>query len=299
LTYNPNHKTLVVISGPTSSGKTSLAIQTALGLQTEIISADSRQFYQEMTIGTAKPSKEELASVPHHFINSLSIADSYSAGDFEREALEKIHALFAKQDYVVMVGGSGLYIKAVTTGFDQFPDIPIEVRENLKLRLENEGLEALVADLHKLDPTYATEVDVNNSQRVIRALEIINSTGESFSALRKKQEKPRNFQIKQFAIDWPRDVLYQRINERVEQMVAAGLEKEARGLYSQKHLNALQTVGYAELFDFFDGKIDRNEAIRLIKRNTRRYAKRQLTWFRNQEQLTWLQPGDPLPTFNT
>lgn len=289
---NNNHKTLIVICGPTASGKTSLAIETALKLNTEIISADSRQFFKELSIGTAKPTDKELSLVKHHFINSLSITENYSAGDFEKDGLNLLDKLFEEKDQVVLVGGSGLYIKAICEGFDDLPKPKPGTREALNNEFETNGLASLADRLRLLDPKYSETVDLNNKQRVIRALEVIESSGQKFSELRKKSKAKRPFEIKKYAIDWPRETLYNRINERVDEMLKIGLEDEVKSLASQKELNALQTVGYSEMFDLFDQKIDREEAIRLIKRNTRRFAKRQLTWYRRDTEINWLKPGE-------
>lgn len=281
-----------MIAGPTASGKTSLAIEVANDYHTEIISADSRQLFKEMSIGTAKPTADELAQAKHHFVNHISIHDRYSAGQFEKEVLALLSDLFQENDVVVMVGGSGLYIQAVCEGFDDLPNVSNEIRESLKKRLETDGLGALVEELNRQDPVYADEVDQSNSHRVLRALEVIKQTGQPFSSFRKNQQAKRSFNIRKFAINWEREILYDRINKRVDLMIEQGLEAEAKSLHSLKQLNALQTVGYSEWFDYFDGIIDRAEAIRLIKRNSRRYAKRQMTWLRRDESVKWIKPGE-------
>ncbi len=283
-------KFLIVVGGATASGKTSLAIQLAQHFNTSIISADSRQFFKEMTIGTAKPTAEELAEAPHYFINNLSIQTEYSVGKYEREAIEVLEKLFQEKDVVIMVGGSGLYIKAVCEGLDYFPAVPDYIRQDLITLFENEGIEPLQKELAAVDPTYFKTVDQQNPQRLIRALEIYRTTGQTFSSFRKATKVERPFQSIKLALDWDREVLYNRINQRVDQMLDLGLEEEARQFYSQKALNSLQTVGYQEWFDCFDGKIDQAEAIRLIKRNTRRYAKRQLTWLRREGDFHYVQP---------
>jgi len=288
-------KQLIVIGGATASGKTTLAIEQALAHNTEIISADSRQFYKEMAIGTAKPSPEELARVKHHFVNSLSIEQSYSSGEFEKDALKKIAKLHEDHDTVVMVGGSGLYIKAVCEGFDTFPEIPPGIRDQLKTRFEKEGKTPLLEELKKLDPEYAKTVDEDNPQRIIRALEVCQSSGQPFSTFLNQEKPKRPFESIIYCIDWPREELYDRINKRVDLMFDQGLLEEARGLHSKEALNALQTVGYQELFSFFNKEIDLEEAKRLIKRNSRRYAKRQLTWFRRNKDVIWVKPGSDLP----
>ena len=281
-------KKLLVIAGPTASGKTALGIRLAQHYQTEILSADSRQFYQEMEIGTAKPSAEERAAVPHHFIDSLSIQQDYNIGDFERDALAFLDRFYKQQDLALMVGGSGLYIKAVCEGLDTFPAVAVGVRENLMQVLEEQGIEALQQELAVVDPVYYAKVDRANPHRLIRALEICRSTGQAFSSFQGKERRPRPFQPLTIAIQWERAVLYDRINKRVDQMIEQGLIAEAQQLYPYQHLNALQTVGYKELFDHFNGLTDLPTAIELIKRNTRRYAKRQLTWLRKQEQVHWV-----------
>lgn len=288
-------KQLIVVCGATASGKTSLAINLAIKHNTEIISADSRQFFREMNIGTAKPSTLELAQVPHHFINSLSIHQEYSAGEFEKDALQVLRQLFKTHDTVILVGGSGLYIDAVCRGFDDLPKSKI-ARELLQNQLDKQGLQSLVDELHQVDSSYAQILDTSNKQRVIRALEVYRASGKPYSTFIKKQKENRPFAIQYIGIEWERQQLYKRINTRVDDMMANGLEEEARSLYSLRQLNSLQTVGYQEFFDYFDKKITKEEAIRLIKRNSRRYAKRQLTWFRKYEQMIWCKPGEfPIP----
>lgn len=281
-------KELIVVCGPAASGKTKLGIDLAQKHQTEIISADSRQFYKEMSIGTAKPTPAELSQVKHHFIDSLSIQQDYNAGQFEKDGLACLQNLFQKHDKVVCVGGSGLYIQALCEGFDDLPDVSPETRQQLKAELEKFGLEKLVHELLKKDELYALKVNQKNPQRVIRALEIIRTTGKTFTSFRQKNVDKRPFQVSKIGIDWDREKLYERINLRVDLMLKEGLEEEVKALYPFKHLNALQTVGYTEFFDYFDGKISKQEAIRLIKRNSRRYAKRQLTWFKRDETTTWI-----------
>jgi len=285
-------KTLIVIAGPTASGKTTLGITVANHFRTEILSADSRQVFKEINIGTAKPTPEELNQAKHHFVNHVSIHEEYSAGQFEREALLLLTNLFEVKDTVVLVGGSGLYIQAVCEGFDELPTISGGIRERLQKRVRDEGLESLVRELIDKDPEYAKQVDLANPQRLMRALEIIQQTGKTYSSFRVKKQIERPFTIKKFAIEWEREELYNRINQRVDAMIDQGLEEEARAFYPLKHLNALQTVGYSEWFSYFDGSIDREEAIRLIKRNTRRFAKRQLTWLRRDNSIVWVEPGE-------
>ncbi|NNE03157.1 MAG: tRNA (adenosine(37)-N6)-dimethylallyltransferase MiaA, partial [Eudoraea sp.] len=271
-------KTLIVVIGPTGIGKTSLAIKLAKHYQTSIISADSRQFYKEMSIGTAVPTKEELTTVPHHFIQHKSILESYTVGDFEREALEVLQSLFKTTDIVIMAGGSGLYIDAVVHGLDIFPPVDEEVRQKLNKELEDSGLEGLQAQLKKLDPIYYGKVDLFNSHRVIRALEVCLSSGKPYSSFLNKNKSPRNFKTIILGITAPRNVVYERINTRVDTMMEEGLLIEVKGLTAYTHLNALQTVGYKELFRFLKGDCTLDEAIEEIKKNTRRFAKRQGTW---------------------
>lgn len=285
-------KFLIVIVGPTAVGKTSLCIDLAHELGTEIISADSRQFFREMEIGTAKPSEEELQQVTHHFVNSHSIHDKFNAGDFEREALQKIEELFQYKDCLIMTGGSGLYINAVTEGMADIPEVSLSIRKELNDRLNKEGLDVLAEELRKLDPEYYDVVDLKNPQRVTRALEVCIGTGERYSELRKNSKKKRDFGVIKIGLDRPREELYARINERMDLMIDQGLFEEARELYPYKDHYALQTVGYKEIFDFFDGVYDREEAVRLLKRNSRRYAKRQMTWFGKDQEITWFHPDD-------
>lgn len=285
-------KFLIVIVGPTAVGKTSLCIDIARELDTEIISADSRQFFREMEIGTAKPSEKELQQVKHHFVNSHSIHDKFTAGDFEREALQRIDELFADKRCLIMTGGSGLYINAVTEGMADIPEVDLAIREDLNDRLEKEGLAVLVEELKRLDPEYYEVVDLKNPQRITRALEVCIGTGEKYSELRKNSKKERDFEVIKIGLNRPREELYARINERMDLMIGQGLFDEARALYPYKDHYALQTVGYKEIFDFFDGAYDREEAVRLLKRNSRRYAKRQMTWFGKDQDISWFHPDD-------
>ena len=284
-------KYLIVIVGPTASGKTALSIELAKHFDAEILSCDSRQFYREMTIGTAKPDAEELAAVAHHFVDNLSIEQDYNAGDFERDAMAFLEAYYIKKDVAIMVGGSGLYIRALCDGVDYFPEVDRGIRERLSQELEAGGLEGLQEELKASDPVYYTKVDLQNPHRVIRALEICRGTGEAFSSFQEKNKVERPFKIIKIGIDWLRAELYARINLRVDLMLEAGLLEEARSLYPQRHLNALQTVGYREFFDHFDGLTTLDEAVELLKRNTRRYAKRQMTWFRKEKDLIWVKAG--------
>jgi len=283
-------KTLIIIAGPTAAGKTALAIQIAKHFQTEIISADSRQFYREMNIGTAKPSKEELAAVRHHLIDSHSIKDTFSVGDFEKEVINLLEQLFKVHDQVILVGGSGLFINAVCNGFDELPVASEETRTSLNQLFAEKGIEYLQQKLKEVDPVYYSEVDTNNPQRLIRALEVFESTGNPFSSYHTRTAKQRNFNIIKLATSPEREKLYKQINLRVDQMVENGLFEEVEKLSEYKHLNALNTVGYTEIFEYFDGKLSKEEAIDKIKQNTRRFAKRQLTWFKKSEDIKWFDP---------
>ena len=280
-------KTLITIVGPTAIGKTSLSILIASYFNTEIISCDSRQFYKEMTIGTAVPEKEELATVPHHFIQNRSIFEDYNVGAFERDALNVLDTLFEKHNTVVMVGGSGLYVKAVLEGLDDFPKIDPSIRLELKHILETEGIIPLQDRLKKLDVTTYNTIDIENPQRVIRALEICIGTNLPYSSYTGKLKKKRKFNSIIIGLNGEREKIYERINRRVDLMIEKGLLDEAQKLYPNKELNALQTVGYKELFSFFEEKITKDEAIQEIKKNTRRFAKRQLTWFNKDASIYW------------
>ncbi|UYZ63728.1 tRNA (adenosine(37)-N6)-dimethylallyltransferase MiaA [Hymenobacter weizhouensis] len=285
--------TLLVISGPTAVGKTALCVRLAQELGTEVVSADSRQFYRELNIGTAKPTVEEMQGVPHHFINSHSIREEYNAGRFEQDALALLEKLFRRHRVVILTGGSGLYLQAVTEGFDEMPAAPPQFREQLHQELVAAGLEPLVAELARLDPVTHARIDRQNPQRVLRALEICRATGQQFSSFHQaRPAAPRPFRIRKLALTRDRDELYQRIDQRMDLMLAQGLEAEARALLPYRQHNALQTVGYQELFDYFDGHYDYAEAVRLLKRNSRRYAKRQLTWLRRDPHYQWLHPGE-------
>lgn len=283
---------LISIIGPTAVGKTALSLELAKKYDTEIISADSKQFYREMNIGTAKPNADELKSIKHHFINSLSIEQDYNAGQFEKDAIAKIESLFKTKSVLITVGGSGLYTKALWDGLDDFPEIPEKIRSELIEKYNREGLEPLLKILEQADPEFYSTGEIQNPQRVIRALEIYEYSGKPMSDFKLKKQKSRSFKIIKIGLNTERKKLYARINQRVDEMLKNGLEEEARTLHSKKELNALLTIGYQEFFDFFDKKTSREEAIRLIKRNSRRYAKRQLTWFRKQENIQWFEPGD-------
>ena len=287
-----NNKTLISIVGPTAIGKTNLAIEVAKYFQSEIISCDSRQFFKEMKIGTAVPSEEELVEVKHHFIQNISIHEKYSVGDFERDGLAFLDNYFETNDICVMVGGSGLYEKAITVGFDEFPDVDPKIREDLNNELAEFGIEKLQKELEEVDPKYFEEVDIFNKQRVTRALEIYRASCLPFSHFRNQDLNKRPFNIIKIGLELPREEMYDRINRRVDIMMNEGLLNEAKNLFSLKDLNALQTVGYRELFDFFEEKITLDFAIEEIKKNTRRFAKRQMTWFKKDETVNWFSPFD-------
>jgi tRNA dimethylallyltransferase len=285
-------KYLVVIAGPTASGKTKVGIELAKHFDTEILSADSRQFYREMNVGTAKPTAEELAAAKHHFVNTLSINDDYSAGDYERDALKTLKKLFKKKDVVLMVGGSGLFIQAVTEGLNEFPEVPEGIRETLTAEYEKHGLWKLQKELKESDPDYYQFVDLTNHQRLIRALEICRATGQPYSSFRNQEKKERDFETIFVVLKRDRESLYERINMRVDLMMRDKLHKEVEGFLENREANALQTVGYQEFFGYFDEDYDIYEAIRLVKRNSRRYAKRQLTWFRKVEGAKFIDAED-------
>jgi tRNA dimethylallyltransferase len=287
------HKTLIVVAGPTAVGKTVAAIELAKHFNTVVVSADSRQFFREMAIGTAKPNAAELAAVKHYFIDSHSIAEPFSVGDFEKQGLALLDELFKTRDHVILAGGSGLYIKAICEGFDDLPTADPSIREKLNQELEEKGIENLQQKLKLADPVYYEEVDLGNPQRIIRALEVFESSGKPISSYRQATVNKRPFNIIKLALNLPREVLYNRINERVNIMVQQGLLAAVSALLPYRHLNALNTVGYTELFDYFDGKTSLDKAIEMIKQNTRRFAKRQLTWFRKDSLFHWFQANDP------
>jgi tRNA dimethylallyltransferase len=280
-------KTLIVVAGPTASGKTATGIQLAKHFHTVVVSADSRQFYRKMSVGTAKPDAAELAVVQHYFVDNLSITEKYTAGDYEKECLALLDGLFERHGHVVMVGGSGLFIRAVCQGFDEFPDIKAGIRERLNREFQEKGLVYLQEQLQQVDPVYFGQVDLSNGQRLIRALEVFESTGQAYSSFRVAETIQRPFNIVKLGLSLPREVLYGRINRRVDEMVKQGLVAEVESLLPYRHLNALATVGYTELFDYLDGKTDLETAIALIKQNTRRFAKRQLTWFNRDKEIRW------------
>jgi len=285
------NKTLLIVAGPTAVGQTDLCINLAKKFNTNIISADSRQSYNEINIGTAKPSKTQLAEVPHYFIDSLSIHQDYDGGKFEMDALQLLDRLFLHLDLVIMTGGSGLYLDAVIKGFDAMPAVDPSVRAALNETYEKEGLVTLQKKLLDVDPAYYQKVDLNNPQRLIRALEVYLSSGKPYSSFRKQQVTPRPFNTIKIALDRDREELYRRIDQRMDEMIAEGLFDEATALYPHRSHNALQTVGYKEIFGYLDGKYDKEEAVRLLKRNSRRYAKRQMTWFRKDESYQWFHPS--------
>ncbi|WP_161890733.1 tRNA (adenosine(37)-N6)-dimethylallyltransferase MiaA [Pontibacter russatus] len=284
-------KHLVVVAGPTAVGKTELSVQLAKHYSTAILSADSRQLYREMTIGTAKPTEQEQRGVPHYFINSHSITEEYNAGAYEQDVLALLQKLFEEKDVVVLTGGSGLYIRAVCEGMDAMPEADTALRESLTLQYEEEGLQPLLDKLRQLDPLYFAQVDRANPQRVIRAVEVSLSGGMPYSSFRKSERRERPFHITKLGLTRDRSELYQRIDQRLDLMLQQGLLEEARALYPYRTHNALQTVGYKEIFGYMEGAYDWAETVRLLKRNSRRYAKRQLTWFnKNPGEYTWFHP---------
>ncbi|SCY13274.1 tRNA dimethylallyltransferase [Nonlabens sp. Hel1_33_55] len=280
-------KKLITIVGPTAVGKTALSIAFAKAYKTHIVSCDSRQFFKEMAVGTAVPEPEELEAAPHHFIQNLSIHDDYSVGDFERDAISLLEDLFETNDVIIMVGGSALYEKSITQGLDEFPEVPVEILDSLNEEFEQKGLKKLVEQLQKVDPEYATKADLENSRRVIRALSVYRASGKTYSSFLGKKKKTRNFEVIKVGLEAPRPVLYERINQRVDLMMKNGLLDEAKKLLTYQHLTPLKTVGYQELFPYLEGKYDLEEAVRLIKRNSRRFAKRQLTWYRKDPDVNW------------
>jgi len=283
---------LIIITGPTAVGKTSFSIELAKLLHTEIISADSRQFYREMKIGTAPPSLQELNDIKHHFIGHLSVHDHYNVSKYESDAVNRINELFRTYDKLIMVGGSGLYINAVIHGIDDLPDPDETTRNYLKLLYANEGIESLRKLLSKSDPEYYAQVDLKNPSRLIRALEVCFTTGKKYSLLRKNEKKQRNFRHIIIGLNRQRNELFEIINRRTDKMIEHGLVEETAELYSLRTLNALNTVGYKEIFEYFDGIITLEQAIENIKTNTRRYAKRQLTWFSKVPEILWFHPNE-------
>ncbi|KAF5071235.1 tRNA dimethylallyltransferase [anaerobic digester metagenome] len=281
---------LIVIAGPTAVGKTDVAIAVARHFGCEIVSADSRQFYRELKIGTAAPSAEQLSAVKHHFVGHLSVKDSYDVSRYEKESLELLQRLFLENRFVVLTGGSGLYIQAVCDGFDELPDSDPQIRADLREKFETEGLPALRALLRQSDPVYYEQVDPANPNRILRALEVSLTTGKPFSSFRKRDLADRPFSTVKICLDLPRQELHNRINARVDAMMVSGLLEEARHFYAERALNALNTVGYKELFQYFDGLCSLEDAVEKIKTNTRRYARRQLTWFRRDKAVVWCRP---------
>lgn len=285
-------KALIVLLGPTGVGKTDLSIRIATHFHTSIVSCDSRQIYREMKIGTAVPSEQQLAAVPHYFIRLLSIQDYYNSWHFEQQALERIHALHREKDVVVMAGGSMMYIDAVCKGIDDIPTIPPGLRQRLMKQYETEGLDVIRQQLKQLDPVFYEQVDLQNAKRVLHAVEVCLTAGVPYSSLRTNVARNRGFRMLKIGLIREKEELYERINRRVDAMIKEGLEEEARMLYPFRHLNSLNTVGYKEWFDYFEGKTDREEAIRLIKRNSRRYAKKQMSWFRRDSEIQWFSPEE-------
>lgn len=287
------HKYLISVVGPTAIGKTALSLNLAKYFKTEIISADSRQFYQEMTIGTAVPSAEELSQIKHHFIQHRSIAGDYNMGMFERDAIALIDRLFQTVDTLIMVGGSGLYVKAITEGLDDFPDVDPTIRENLNTKFALEGLKSLQEQLNYLDPVTYKTIAITNPHRVIRALEICLGTGLPYSSFLNQKKASRNFKIITIGLTADREIIYERINQRVDAMMEQGLLEEAKSLLPKQHLNALNTVGYNELFKHLNDAWDLDFAVSEIKKNSRRFAKRQLTWFKKQNDIIWFDYKTP------
>ncbi len=290
--YPINNKTLIVIAGPTASGKTAFAIKVAKALNTVILSADSRQFYKEMSIGTAAPTEDELSQAKHYFVHHISIEDKYDVADYEHDAIQLLDELFKTHDAVVMTGGSGLFIDAVCNGIDAMPDVEPEIREKVEKMLAEGGLKALQDEVQRLDPDYYATVDQQNPRRLQRALEVCYQTGKPFSSFRSGNTVQRDFDIKKYAILWDRQELIERIDKRVDMMMEQGLLGEAKSLYPKRHLNALNTVGYKELFAYFDGSCTLEDAIEQIKIHTRQYAKRQMTWLRKDRGYQWIMPED-------
>jgi tRNA dimethylallyltransferase len=286
---NNTNKTLIVIAGPTAVGKTAIAIKIAQHYNTVVVSADSRQFFREMSIGTAKPDAAELAAVKHYFIDSYSIQQSFSVGDYEKQALALLDELFKEHDVVVLAGGSGLYVKAICDGFDDLPVAESGTRHRLNQDFTEQGIVHLQQRVKEIDPEYYEQVDIHNPQRLIRALEVFETTGKPISYYRKNTINKRPFRIVKIGLTLPRDILYQQINYRVDKMIEAGLLDEVRSLIPYRNLNALNTVGYSELFNHFDGNDDLESALDLIKQNTRHFAKRQLTWFRKDKDIHWFE----------
>lgn len=282
--------TLILITGPTASGKTDLSVDLALRYGCDIISADSRQFYNGLTIGTATPEKEILQQVRHHFVGFIPVTEYYSVSRFERDVINLLPTLFEKNNFVIMTGGSGLYIDAVCNGIDNIPDVDSETRNHYTIKFRDEGIESLRKELKLVDPEHYSRVDLRNPRRIIRALEIFATSGRPYSSFLTKERSQRDFKLIKIGLMPARDVLYDRINTRVDNMMEKGLVDEARSFYEFREYNALKTVGYRELFDHFEGNTSLEEAIRLIKRNTRRYARRQITWWSKDSEIRWFSP---------
>ena len=285
-------KTLIVLTGPTAVGKTAVSLDIAKHFGIPVINADSRQIFKELIIGTARPTETEMQEVRHYFVGTLSIDDYYSASLYEQQVLELLDKEFQSHDYALLSGGSMMYIDAVCDGIDDIPTIDDDTRALMKQRLKEEGLEALVEELKRLDPKYYEIVDRQNPRRVVHALEICVMTGKTYTSFRKRSKKERPFRIIKIGLDRPREELYNRINARVDKMMSDGLLDEVKALYPEKELNALNTVGYKELFDYLDGRWPLKEAVERIKGNTRRYARKQLTWYKKDEQIRWFHPDD-------
>ena len=283
-------KTCIIIAGPTASGKTDIAISVAEHYNTEIISADSRQCFKELNIGVAKPSPEQLETVPHHFINSHSITENISAADFEKYALRTVEEIFKTNDVAIMCGGTGLYIKAFCEGLDDIPETDAEIKKVISEKYNSFGIAWLQDSIKNEDPVFWQKGEIQNPHRLMRALEVVRNTGKSVLAYQQKIKKERSFNIIKVGLDVPRDILYERINTRVDKMRQAGLADEVKALTAYQQLNALQTVGYMELFEYFDNKISKKKAFELIKQNTRHYAKRQMTWFKKDPEIQWMEP---------
>jgi tRNA dimethylallyltransferase len=285
------NKTVIIVLGPTAAGKTFASIELAKKFKTEILSADSRQCFRELNIGVARPSEKDLQTVRHHFIASHSIHDIVNARNFEQYALQRVDEIFRVHNVAIMVGGTGLYIKAFCEGMDEMPGVPPEIRKSIMLNYEKKGLEWLQREAQKKDPAFYNTGEIQNPQRLMRALEVAEATGQSILTFRRGKKAQRDFNIVKIGLELPKEELHRNIKERVDKMVTAGLEEEAKKLLPYKQLNALQTVGYAEMFDYFDGKISLEDAVELIKKNTRQYAKRQMTWFKKDKNIHWINAG--------
>lgn len=283
-------KHVLVIVGPTAVGKTKLTVELAKKLGASVLNADSRQVFRELSVGTAKPTLEEMEGVKHYFVNDRSISVEFSAGHFEKEGLEVLNKLFKHETIAIISGGSGLYVDALCYGLSEIPKVGNDIRIRLKERVDSDGIDVLYAELMKLDPTYARKIDPENQQRIVRALEVCLGTGKPFSSFRTGSAEKRNFNMHFIGLELPRNELYERINTRMDQMIDSGLFAEAESMLPYRQHNALQTVGYSEVFGYLDGVYEKSEAIRLLKRNSRRYAKRQLTWFKKNESIHWFEP---------